>query len=84
MKNKILIELIVPDICEVYNIYIPINRKIGNVIELINKAVTELSNNSYIGRKKTGLYSKQTGVKYGIDELVRETDIKQGSKLILL
>ena len=84
MKNKILIELIVPDICEVYNLYIPINRKIGNVIELLNKAINEISNNSYIGNNKTSLYSKQTGEKYGINTLVRETDIKQGSKLILL
>lgn len=84
MKNKILIELIVPDIYEVYNLFIPINRKIGNVIELLNKAVNELSNNSYIGNNKTSLYSKQTGNKYDINSLVRETDIKQGSKLILL
>lgn len=84
MKNKILIELIVPDIYEVYNLFIPVNRKIGNVIELLNKAVNELSNNSYIGTNKTNLYSKKTGVKYDVNSLVRETDIKQGSKLILL
>ena len=84
MKNKNLIELIVPDICETYNLYIPINRKIGNVIELLIKAINELSNNSFIGTNKTGLYSKQTGEKYAVNMLVRETDIKQGSKLILL
>ena len=84
MKNKILIELIVPDICETYNLYIPINRKIGNVIELLNKAIGELSNYSYEGTVKTGLYSRKTGIKYSVNALVRETDIRHGSKLVLL
>ena len=41
MKNKILIELIVPEIDEKYNIYIPINKKVGNVIVLLEKAVKD-------------------------------------------
>ena len=36
MKDKIFIELIVPDIEEIYNIYIPINKRIGNIIKLLN------------------------------------------------
>lgn len=84
MKNKILIELIVPDIEEVYNVYIPINKKIGNIILLLNKSITELSNNSYNGDNKTSLYNKQTGEKYAINTLVRETDIRFGTSLILL
>ena len=32
MKNKVLIELIVPEIDEKYNLYIPINKRIGNII----------------------------------------------------
>ena len=84
MKNKVLIELIVPDICETYDLYIPINRKIGNVIELLNKAIGELSNFTFEGNTKTALYSMKTGLKYPVDVLVRETDIRHGSKLILL
>ena len=44
MKNKVLVELIVPQIDEKYNVYIPINKKIGNVIVLLNKAISELTN----------------------------------------
>ena len=81
MKNKVLIELIVPDICETYDLYIPINR---NVIELLNKAIGELSNFTFEGNNKTALYSMKTGLKYSVDVLVRETDIRHGSKLVLL
>ncbi len=34
MKNKILVEIIVPDIDQSYEVFIPINRKVGSVIEL--------------------------------------------------
>ena len=84
MKNKVLIELIVPDIYEVYNIYIPINRKIGNLIELLNKSIGELSDNNYIGSNRTSLYNRDTGEKYLFNSLVRETNIRNGSSLILL
>lgn len=84
MKNKILIELIVPDITETYNIYIPINRKIGNLIELLNKSISELTDNNYIGSEKTNLYNRITGEKYHFNSLIRETDIRNGSSLILM
>ena len=29
MKNKVLVKLIVPDIDETYDIFLPINKKIG-------------------------------------------------------
>ena len=37
MKNKVLVELYVPTIDEIYNLYLPVNRKIGNIIALLNK-----------------------------------------------
>lgn len=84
MKNKFLVELIVPEIEQNYMIYIPINKKIGNIIVLLNKSVTELSNGLYVGTNKTALYDKKSGEKYGINELVRNTNIMNGSTLILM
>ena len=84
MKNKILIDLIVPEIEQKYNIYIPINKRIGNIIILLNKAVTELSNGIYEGNEKTALYNKSTNEKYSINALVRETNIRNGSVLVLI
>lgn len=84
MKNKILVELIVPEVDEKYNIYIPINKKVGNVIVLLIKAVRELTNGTFDGTTKTCLYDRQTGEKYPINSLIRETNIKNGSSLILI
>lgn len=84
MKNKILIELIVPEIDEKYNLYIPINKKVGNVVVLLIKAVKELTSGSFNGTDKTCLYDKNTGDKYPINSLIRETNIRNGSSLILI
>lgn len=84
MKNKVLIELIVPDIDEKFNLYIPINKRIGNIIVLLNKAVKELTNGLYDGTNKTTLYNRVTNEKYAVNSLVRETNIRNGTILILM
>lgn len=84
MKNKLLIELIVPDIDEKFNLFIPINKKIGNIIVLLNKSVCELTNGSYVGSNTTALYNKITGQKYAMNVLVRNTNIRNGASLILM
>ena len=84
MKNKILIEIIVPEIDLKYNMYIPINKKIGNLIVLLNKAFKELSDGVFEVNEKTSLYNRKTGEKYSINTLVRETNIRNGSSLILI
>ena len=47
MKNKVLIELIVPEIDEKFDLFIPVNKRIGNLIVLLNKSVSELTNGAY-------------------------------------
>ena len=61
MKNKILIQLLVPDIGEEYNVYIPINKKIGNIIVLLTKAINEFESEIYDKNNQNCLYN---GKKY--------------------
>lgn len=84
MNNKILVELVVPTLEESYDVYIPINRKIGNVIGLLSKLVSDLSGGYFIANERNTLYSGETGSKYPIDALVINTDIRNGSKIILM
>ena len=84
MKNKLLIELIVPDIDEKFNLFIPINKRVGNIVVLLNKSVSELTNGAYVGSHVSALYNKFTGKKYDVNDLIRNTDIKHGTSLILI
>jgi hypothetical protein len=40
MENKILIELIVPELEEKFDIFIPITKRVGNIIALLAKALS--------------------------------------------
>ena len=83
MKNKVLIEVIIPSIEKSYNVYIPISIKIGNIIGLLNKAVFELTSGVYVGNEKNCLYNSKNGTPYPINALLKETDIRNGTRVIL-
>ena len=84
MKNKILIRLSIPEIDEIYDMYIPINKKIGSVVLLISKAVNELCNGSYYCKETYSLCNRETGEKYSPGVTVRQTNIRNGTALILI
>ena len=84
MENKVLVKLLVPELDEEYDLFLPINKKIGNIIDLLNKSISEISNNAFIGNNFTELSNSITHEIYKIDVLVKDTDIRNNSKLVLL
>lgn len=84
MSNKVLVQLIVPVLEESYDVFVPINRKVGNVIGLVSKMVSDMSGGYFIANERNSLYSGDTGEKYPIDVMIIDTDIRNGSKLILM
>lgn len=83
-KNKILVEMEIPLIEKKYDLFIPINKKIGTIKSLIESSLLELTDNSYEIKDDTNLYSKDTGIVYDVNQTVRDTDLKNGSRIILL
>ena len=83
-KNKILIELEIPLIEKSYDLYIPINKKIGTIKQLIEDSLVELTDNAYMIKPETNFYSKETGQIYDVNKTVRDTDLKNGSRIILI
>ena len=82
MKNKVLVELIVPVLEENYDVYLPINKKIGNIIEHLNRALFDMTNGIY-NFNNNHLYNTD-GEEYKSNALLRETDIRNGSSVVLL
>ena len=83
-KNKILVELEIPTIEKKYDLFIPINKKVGTIKSLIESSLLELTDNAYEIKEDTNLYSKETGIVYDVNTTVRDTDLKNGSRIILL
>ena len=84
MKDKVLINLFVPEIDKSYDLFIPIGKKVGNIIVLLNKSVFELSDGVYYPKVRNNLYNKDTGLKYELNSTIKDTNIRNGTKLILL
>ena len=84
MENKIIVKIIVPEISQTYDVYLPINKKIGNIVLLLNKAINEISNNCFPISKSNVLYNVNTKQIYKSDTLLFNTDIRNGTKLVLI
>ncbi len=84
MKNKVLVSLSIPEIDKNYDVYLPINKKIGNIINLLNKAISELTDGEYILSNCNALYNVVTKEKYQPNILLANTNIRNGSSLVLL
>ncbi len=82
--DKVLINLYVPEIDNSYEIFIPTNKKVGEIIILLNKAINELSNNELIISNSNTLWNKDTNKKYDKNEVLCNTDINNNTNLILL
>jgi len=62
--NKVLVKLYVPIIEEQYDIWLPLNKRICNIIVLITKAINELQGGYYEPKSIPVLYEKLTGDAY--------------------
>ena len=82
--NKIIIKLFVPKIDREYDVFIPTNKRISSVIALLVKAINELSNGSFSPSQMPMLYNKITAQSYDINLTIKESDIRNGSELILI
>ena len=84
MKNKILLLVDVPEIEKRYEVFVPINKRIGSVILLLTKAVNELSDGAFPLKNNAVFYHGSNGSLYEIDALVKDTNLENGTVVILL
>lgn len=82
--NKIIVKLYVPKIDKEYDVFIPTNKRISMVITLLVKAINELSNGSFNPSEMPMLYNKLNAKPYDINITIKESDIRNGSELILI
>lgn len=84
MNNKFLVKIYVPLIESSYEVWIPPNKQIRNVINLLVKSIYELSKENYNPDFLPSLYNKKTSEIYNLEEKIIDTNIRNGSELILL
>ena len=83
--DRVLVKLYVPMFEKKYEMWIPANKKIGNIIVMITKAISEMSGGYYKAVKKMPmLYNKETSEKYDVNITIKESSIRSGTELVLM
>ena len=84
MENKVLINLYVPFLEKKYEVFLPVNKKIGEIIYLLGKALTDVSGGYYIYKQDEKLYNRLNGKQYQFNEIIKHTNIRNGTELIFM
>lgn len=84
INNKVFIRLLIPEIDKSYDVSLPVNKRIGNIINLLNATISEMSNGELKPSKNNVLYNVRTGEKYMPNTLLLNTNIRNGTILVLL
>lgn len=83
MNNKYNIKLLVPSLYKTFDLLIPVNNNVAEIIIMITKGLNLISNGNFNNNKKMYLYNGITGIPYDMEQTINDTDIKNGTKLIL-
>ena len=82
--NRVLVKIFFPKIDKQYEVWIPLNKKISTIISLLLKGLNEMNDGIYTPKDMPILYNKITGKNYDVNTFVQNTDIKNGTELILI
>lgn len=83
MDNKVNVDLIVPSIGERYNIFIPVNKTIGEVIVILNNTINNMTDYFPIVNNLSILDVVSNKI-YEINVDVKSAGIKNGAILALI
>ena len=82
--NRVLVRLYVPLLEEQYDIWIPINRSVFYVIKAFLAGIDSINKINYIyDGKIPKLYNKSTADCYNMNSRIIDTDIRNGTELII-
>lgn len=85
MKNKYLINVILPTIEMNFDVYIPNNKKVGTIKKKILQTIVELSNENFQTTfEDLKMIDRETGKEYENDICIKDTGIRNGSKIIIM
>ncbi len=81
--NKLLISVEVPSIEQNFDLFIPINKKMGTIKQYIVRSINDLSG-GILCEKEYSFFDVDTGVKYGNNVYVKDSGIKNGARIMIV
>lgn len=82
--NKTIVEVYIPLLAKSYDMFIPPDVQMYEVLELIKKAVAELSEGQFMANRQTVICFRDSGTILDINKSANELGVKAGAKLMLI
>lgn len=82
--DKILVEIFVPVLNTALDVFLPLTSPMCEVLELVKKAVTDMSDGHFVATNETALCYREDGSIINVNMTVFELGIRNGSKLMLI
>ncbi len=81
--NKVNVDLLVPSIGEKFNLFIPVNKSVGEIIVILNNTINEIT--GYFPQNKyLSILDVLENKIYDYNQMLINTGIKNGSVLALI
>lgn len=82
--NRVLIRVYIPLLEKKYDVWVPINKKVYEIIINLIKGINSINKIEYDMREIPNLYDKESSEVYDINIRIIDTNIRNGSEVILL
>ena len=79
MDFRVYIILEVPTFDKEYELLVPIDRRIHDLVKLLKDNIPELAQDN-----EMCIFNKLTGNMYDMNQIIKNSDIKTGTRLILI
>lgn len=84
MNNKVLVKLIVPEIDDEFDVFIPVNEVIWKIKKMLVKSINDVDGVNFDMKKDYILVKKDNNRVYKNNEIVIDTDIRNASEILLV
>ena len=83
MNFRVYVTLEMPILDKEYELLIPVDRRVHDLITVLKNNIPELSEN-YYKDKAPNLYNKTNGEIYDMNQIIKDSNIKNGTRLLLI
>ena len=83
MNFRVYIILEIPILEKKYELLVPIDRRVHDLIDVLRVSIPELHAN-YYQQRTPNLYNKSSGELYDMNQIIKNSNIKTGTRLLLV
>lgn len=84
LNNKIIVQFFIPALEDYYEIFIPKEKKLSEIINTIQDEIVNLSDNTFKKKLNPVILNKSTGEFYNLDCTIKDSSIMNGTILVLM